>query len=300
MDLEVRQLEAFAATMRTGSFTAAAAALGIGQPAISQAVRRLEDRVGVVLFQRTGRSVTPTAAAAALLPTAEAALDALGAAQHTAAALAQGSVGSLRLVSTPGSLGVLRGLIDAFSAAYPEARVELVARPARGRREGLRRSEIDVALVRTTQPAPGIAYTRAQRESWRVILACGHPLASTGEPPALAALARWPFASLQDASPALDAYLAAAQAEGSTPQPGPVATTTDDLLALVAGSEAWTLLTAPNAPPPATGLRALRAPAALGYADLWLAHRTDPAPLERALLLLAADRAHRATHSPAN
>ena len=86
----MRQLEAFAATMRTGSFTAGAAALGIGQPAISQAVRRLEDRVGVVLFERTGRSVTPTAAAAALLPAAEAALDALGAAQHTAAALAEG------------------------------------------------------------------------------------------------------------------------------------------------------------------------------------------------------------------
>ena len=212
----------------------------------------------------------------------------------------KGSAGNLRLVSTPGSLGVLRGLIDAFHAAYPEARVELVARPARGRREGLRRSEIDAALVRTTQPAPGIAYTLAHRESWRVILACGHPLASTGEPPALAALARWPFASLQDASPALDAYLAAAQAEGSTPQPGPVATATDDLLALVAGSEAWTLLTAPNAPPPATGLLTQQAPTALGHADLWLAHRTHPAPLERALLRLAADRALRATHSPAN
>lgn len=293
MDLEVRQLEAFAATARTGSFTAAARTLGVGQPAVSQAVRRLEDQLGVVLFERSGRSVTQTAAATAFLPRAEAALDALGAAQRTADRLAQGRAGTLRLVSTPGSLDVLRGLLDVFSTAYPEARVDLVPRPAGGRRDGLRRSEIDLALARSPRSAPGIAYTLVHREPWIVVLASGRPLAGAEEPPTLAALAQWPFASLgaHDASPAFAAYRRAAEAQGFTPRPGPVATAVDDLLALVAAGQAWTLLTASNAVALADGLVALAAPATLAQAELWLAHRARPAPLERALLTLAAEHA---------
>ncbi|WP_152186661.1 LysR family transcriptional regulator, partial [Segeticoccus rhizosphaerae] len=45
-----------------GSFTAAAAALGFSQPAISQMVRRLEERTGTVLVERIGRSVRLTEA----------------------------------------------------------------------------------------------------------------------------------------------------------------------------------------------------------------------------------------------
>ena len=42
-----------------GSFTAAAASLGYSQPAISQMVRRLEQRTGTILVERVGRSVRP-------------------------------------------------------------------------------------------------------------------------------------------------------------------------------------------------------------------------------------------------
>lgn len=66
-----------------------------------------------------------------------------------------------------------------------------------------------------------------------------------------------------------------------------MATAIDDLLALVADGQAWTLLTASNAPTPTDGLAALRPPEALGPAELWLAHRARPARLERALLALA-------------
>lgn len=291
MDLEVRQLEAFAATARSGSFTGAARELGIGQPAVSQAVRRLEDQLGVVLFERSGRGVTPTGAAITLLPGVQAALDAFGAAQRTADLLANGHAGTLRLVSTPGSLSLLRGLLDTFSTAYPDARVDLVPRPARGRREGLRRSEIDLALVRSTPPARGIAYTPAHHEPWRVVLASGHPLAGAGNPPDLAALTQWPFASLggHGPSPALAAYQTAAQTAGLSPRLGIVATAIDDLLASLAAGQCWTLLTASNTPTLVDGLDALQAPTTLGQAELWLAHRTRPAPLERALLALAAE-----------
>ena len=76
-----------------------------------------------------------------------------------------------------------------------------------------------------------------------------------------------------------------------------MATGIDDLLALVAAGQAWTLLTASNAVALADGLVALAAPATLGRAELWLAHRARPAPLERALLTLAAEHAGPSLHA---
>ena len=293
MDLEVRQLEAFAATARAGSFTAAARELGIGQPAVSQAVRRLEDQLGVVLFERTGRATVPTGAADTLLPRVQAALDALADARRTAEQIVQGRAGTLRLVSTPGSLRLLRDLLDAFAAAYPHARVDLVPRPPHGRREGLRRSEIDLALVRSARPARGIAYTPVHSEPWGVVLAADHQLAAGTIPPDLVALARWPFASLgaHDASPAFAAYHSAAEAAGLAAQQGPVTNAIDDLLAVVTAGPAWTLLTKANSPTLSDGLASLPAPTELGQAELWLAHRVRPALLERAMLTLATKRA---------
>src|SRR3954468_25063528 len=53
---------AFATVAHTRSFTAAAAALEVTPPAVSQAVKQLEDRIGVRLFHRTTRSVSLTEA----------------------------------------------------------------------------------------------------------------------------------------------------------------------------------------------------------------------------------------------
>ncbi|HYG46058.1 MAG TPA: LysR family transcriptional regulator [Bordetella sp.] len=56
------QLQHFGAVVRYGSFSAAARALGVAQPAISQSVAALEEDLGVRLFDRNSRKCTPTAA----------------------------------------------------------------------------------------------------------------------------------------------------------------------------------------------------------------------------------------------
>ncbi|MEM6973280.1 MAG: LysR substrate-binding domain-containing protein [Pseudomonadota bacterium] len=63
----LHHLAVFEAAARHGSFTRAAAALNVSQPAVSQAVRQLERDVGVALFQRRHRSITLTDAGALLL-----------------------------------------------------------------------------------------------------------------------------------------------------------------------------------------------------------------------------------------
>jgi DNA-binding transcriptional LysR family regulator len=65
----LRLLTAFAAIVRCGSVQAAAAELNVTQPAISQAVRKLEDHIGLVLLDRGMRPARPTEAGVALAAT---------------------------------------------------------------------------------------------------------------------------------------------------------------------------------------------------------------------------------------
>jgi len=70
-DLGTRQLQAVAAVAEYGSFIAAAAYLRTSQPALSRTVRRVEDVLGVSLFERTTRSVRLTEAGREFLAVAE-------------------------------------------------------------------------------------------------------------------------------------------------------------------------------------------------------------------------------------
>src|ERR1700753_919291 len=64
---ELSELSAFATVAQERSFTRAAGRLGMSQSALSHSMRGLERRLGVQLLARTTRSVSPTAAGAALL-----------------------------------------------------------------------------------------------------------------------------------------------------------------------------------------------------------------------------------------
>src|ERR1700728_2222769 len=64
---DLGELAAFAAVAEERSFTRAASRLGISQSALSHSMRSLEQRLGLQLLARTTRSVSPTAAGAALL-----------------------------------------------------------------------------------------------------------------------------------------------------------------------------------------------------------------------------------------
>src|SRR5690242_20818226 len=90
-----------------GSFTGAALALGYSQPAISQMVRRLEQRTGTVLVERVGRNVRLTEAGQVLARHAVAVLAALDAAEEEVAAIAGLRAGRVRLMAFPSSSATL-------------------------------------------------------------------------------------------------------------------------------------------------------------------------------------------------
>jgi DNA-binding transcriptional LysR family regulator len=146
--LSLQQIRCFCATLELGSFTAAADALRVSQPAVAEQIRRLEQALGADLFVRAGRGVMPTEAGRAF-------------AEHAARSLravedAAGSVGELTELRTGtvavGSFGEpsawrIDELVTAFLRRHPDVSVRLVGRNSSVTAERVRRGELEAGLV---------------------------------------------------------------------------------------------------------------------------------------------------------
>lgn len=118
---ELNDLAAFAAVAEERSFTLAAARLGVSQSALSHRMRGLEQRLGVQLLARTTRSVSTTAAGAALLQELAPALERIEQSLMKARRQQQRPAGRIRLVlSRTAAHLVLMPKLRAFVQAYPE------------------------------------------------------------------------------------------------------------------------------------------------------------------------------------
>ena len=98
--MELRQLEAFAAVMSTGSVTAAGKLLGRSQPAISRLIQDLEAEIGYALFTRAGPRVSPTEQGFLLYEDVEHTLISLRQIRTRAEEIARGEARPLRLAAT--------------------------------------------------------------------------------------------------------------------------------------------------------------------------------------------------------
>ncbi len=116
----------FCCAFELGSFSLAARKLGITPQAASRSVVRLEETLGVTLFRRTTRTVTPTDEARTYYRTAKQALELLQQAE-TAVTHREGKQAGLVRVSAPTSYGHLRLLpsLAAFRERYPAIELEL-------------------------------------------------------------------------------------------------------------------------------------------------------------------------------
>ncbi len=121
-------VEAFLRVARHNSFRRAATDLGVTPSAISQAVRTLEARIGVALFQRTTRSVGLTEAGERFLARAKPAFEELVTASQAARDLGQRPSGLLRLAVPRAAIPILlEPLIASFCKSFPEVEVEVAA-----------------------------------------------------------------------------------------------------------------------------------------------------------------------------
>ncbi len=127
MAMELNDLSAFVAVARAGGFRDAARASGVSASSLSEAVRRLETRLGVRLLNRTTRSIAPTEAGARLLERLSPALAEIDAAVDVVNAFRGRPAGTLRL-NVPANVAhaVLPPIVAPFLKTYPDIRLEIV------------------------------------------------------------------------------------------------------------------------------------------------------------------------------
>jgi DNA-binding transcriptional LysR family regulator len=167
------------AVVEAGSFVRAGEALGLTQSAISRAIARLEDRVGVRLFRRTARSISLTDDGLRFYAAISPHLAAIEEATIAAGGASTRVRGLLR-VNIDGGIGhfVLTPNLVPFLAAHPELTLELVVRDRMG---DLVRDGFDVA-VRFGVPEPSALKARLLMRSRIVTCASPAYLARHGTP----------------------------------------------------------------------------------------------------------------------
>jgi DNA-binding transcriptional LysR family regulator len=128
MTVDLADLNAFVAVARAGGFRDGARAGGGSASGLSEAVRRLEARLGVRLLHRTTRSVAATEAGQRLLERLGPALGEVEAALDAVSGFRDRPAGTLRLnVPVSAARLVLPAIVPPFLAAYPEIRLEVIS-----------------------------------------------------------------------------------------------------------------------------------------------------------------------------
>lgn len=175
--LELRHLRYAIAVAEDLSFTRAAARLRIAQPALSQQIRQLEERVGVRLFERRPRVAVTAAGLAFLGPARRALTDVLQASDAANRAHA-GRPPLLRIgLASTAALTTIPTVIRSFAKAHPGVDLRLQEMHSAEQVEALRRGMLDVAVLREPILDPAIASMELVREPFVLALPRRHPLA---------------------------------------------------------------------------------------------------------------------------
>jgi DNA-binding transcriptional LysR family regulator len=145
--LETRELAYFLAVADELHFGRAASQLGIAQPALSKAIRRLERRLGISLFERTSRAVTLTTAGQVLAREARTALDAVSAATARTQRAGTRDPHLVLAIKPGGDAGLLPAVLAGYESEPGVLPIEVVF--AGDRASMLREGQADAALLYT-------------------------------------------------------------------------------------------------------------------------------------------------------
>jgi DNA-binding transcriptional LysR family regulator len=145
--LDSRQLRAFIALARTGSFTLAARELHLSQSAVSHSMKALERDVGCRLLDRMGKRVVLSQAGEQLLHHAEKIFREMGAARDSLAQLGKWGKGRLRIgASTAACEYILPAVLREFKESFPQYAIAIEPGDTPVSIERLHRGQIDLAL----------------------------------------------------------------------------------------------------------------------------------------------------------
>ncbi len=154
--METRHLRHFLAVVEHGSVSRAAAWLGMAQPALSQSLSRMEQELGVKLFDRSRRGALPTPAAQAILEDVRISVTRIDAAAQRARDIARGSAGRLTIGLVSSALfDMLPRALRALRRTAPGVQVVLREMSNAEQAEALASGAIDIGLMHTPVAVAG-------------------------------------------------------------------------------------------------------------------------------------------------
>lgn len=177
--MDFKELETFISIVDKGSISAAAASLGISQPAVSKRVARLEDEMGATLFENGHRHSTLTAEGSVLYKAALKMLDTRKKAHIQIAEISQELYGTIRISasSIPADF-ILPELLVEFIEKHPGVTIQVIPGDSQSALEKLSDKDADIAIVGSDRSLPGYTSVPFYHDELVLIVNRNHPLAS--------------------------------------------------------------------------------------------------------------------------
>ena len=179
--IDSRQLRAFAALSRTGSFTLAAKEMFLSQSAVSHSMKALETDVGCRLFDRVGKKVLLTQAGEALLHHTEKILQEMAAARAGLEQLGKWGVGRLRIGASPTACQyILPAVLREFKESFPKCRIAIEPGDTLEAIESVRENRIDLAITLEPRNEDQFEFHPLFTDELTFIVGAMHPWARDG------------------------------------------------------------------------------------------------------------------------
>ena len=176
-EIELRHLRYFVAVAEELHFGRAALRLHLAQPPLSQQIRKLEEILGLTLFDRTSRSVALTAAGRTFLERAQRTLLNVSRDIEETRNIGRGEVGSLHIGFVGSAmLTNLPAIFRAYREAHPLVRLHLHESFTSKVIEGLQNGTLDAGLLRDGDPTEGLVASSIFSEPFVAVVPAHHGL----------------------------------------------------------------------------------------------------------------------------
>ncbi|MET3515104.1 DNA-binding transcriptional LysR family regulator [Pseudacidovorax sp. 1753] len=178
MNFDLADLRAFLAVADLASFRAASEALHLSQSALSRRIDKLEDALGVALFNRTTRKVELTVVGRTFVHKARNVLNELDSALLGIEDVAARLRGEVTLACVPSAVGhFLPGVIDRYHARYPAIRIRVLDEASSDVLLAVTRGDADFGLTYIGTQEADVDFRPLMDDAFVVACPTGHPLA---------------------------------------------------------------------------------------------------------------------------
>ncbi|MCD0503171.1 LysR substrate-binding domain-containing protein [Bordetella petrii] len=176
--MDMREIQVFRAVMQAGTTSKAANLLGVSQPAISQAIRKLEDSSGLRLFERVRGRLVPTPEAGALMEEVDRCFAGFELIEHRIRSLKSFGVGRLAIGSLPAlGTGFMPRAIAAFGLEKRRLQMSFQIMSSREVLQQVAAGQLDFGLMADELSVAGMEHSVFLRTPGVIAMHSRHPLA---------------------------------------------------------------------------------------------------------------------------